>query len=140
MNLKTSLLLILLMILITQTISGEPNENQTTDSMKNTESEKTESEELTWTDTEVQELIEEMKKIKNEAIDEAVKKAVIPLIAELEVMKIKIEERDDRITDLETELDTLKSQNIVKTILVGAGGIGLGFLLGFFTFSHSGGA
>ncbi|MBN2536271.1 MAG: hypothetical protein JXB88_25540 [Spirochaetales bacterium] len=80
-----------------------------------------------------------MKKIKNEAIDEAVKEAVIPLMADIEVMKIKIGERDERITGLEMELDTLKSQNILYSVLAGAGGIGVGFLIGYFIFSFAGG-
>lgn len=50
--------------------------------------EKKESEEITWTDSEVEELVQEMKEIKDQAIDEAVKVAVIPLIAENEVLKL----------------------------------------------------
>ena len=138
MNWKTNLLLILLMILIIHAISAESNGNQTIELMMNTENEKNKNNEITWSDSEVQELIEEMKRIKNEAIDEAVKKAVIPLIADIEIMRLKIEERDNRILVLANEITGIKSQHTSHLILTCAGGMALGFLIGYFIFGFGG--
>lgn len=54
--------------------------------------EKKRSEEIYWTDSEVKELVEELKKVKDDAVDKAVKFAVIPLYDKIEKLEIQVNE------------------------------------------------
>lgn len=75
--------------------------------------EKTESEKNGWTDSEVEALVDELKIIKDAAIDEAVKAAVIPLYGKID------------------ELEKKNKNQTMNVILVGV----FSFLGGFFVYS-----
>ena len=68
-------------------------------------------------------------KIKNDAIEEAVKEATIPLIAENEINKIEIENLKENIKAQESK--TLWSGVIIGVTSLAVGTI-IGFLIGIF--------
>ncbi len=52
----------------------------------------------TWSDLQVKRLVEALKKAKNKAIDQAVKQATIPLLAEIKVLK-EVNKKQKKIID-----------------------------------------
>lgn len=71
----------------------------------------------------------DLMKIKNDAIEEAVKEATIPLIAENEINKIEIENLKENIKAQESK--TLWSGVIIGVTSLAVGTI-IGFLIGIF--------
>jgi len=73
--------------------------------------------------------VNDLMKIKNDAIEEAVKEATIPLIAENEINKIEIENLKENIKAQESK--TLWSGVIIGVTSLAVGTI-IGFLIGIF--------
>ena len=129
MNLKKSLLAILLLALIIPVMWSQSNENPGTESATDSAISSAGNEEKSgelWTDEEVQDLVEELgvacQEESGKAADEAVKAAVIPLIAENETLA------EDN--DLLQKVITGQKYNELRTgIVAGVICFGVGYLV-----------
>jgi hypothetical protein len=93
-----------------------------------TESETVTEDVKTWTDAEVNTLVEDLKEEKNQAIDEAVQKATAPILADNYTMNIELEFYRKNWADVDEIINAYKNDNdTLKNICI-FGGIGLGIL------------
>lgn len=126
MNWKKSLLLILFMTWIIPAISAQSKKNLTEDSTISST-----GTENTWTDEQVQALVDDLKVEKNTAIDKAVATAVIPLEGDIAALEEKNSDLDEKVGLLEDIIRDYDTENMWKCVAVGVGCSVVAFAIGY---------